>query len=119
GFDGFMIELTALRKGIKLGRHAAQAIEAAIARTRPGLGRALGSLLDDLLDDPEQQMESLEKDMRRDAKRLKAELLKLREALVTAMCREAELLLKQAARAYSEWLDGIESRLGKAQGAAA
>lgn len=119
GFDGATVDLAALRKGLKLGRHATQAIRGAVERAKPGLGRAIGSLLGEIFSEPEEQMDALEKDMRRDAQRLKAELLGLRNELTAQMHRDAELLVKQGARAYLDWLEEVEMRAGQAMGAAA
>lgn len=119
GFDGATVDLAALRKSIKLGRHATQAIHGAIERAKPGLGRVVGTLLGELFSDPGEQMDALDKDMRHDAQRLKAELLKLRDELVAAMRRDAELLVKHGARAYLDWLDEIEARANQAREVAA
>lgn len=87
--DTSCIELTGLRKSLKLRRHAQPLIEAAVERARPGFGRALDVIVGDIFNDPIKQLDSIEAHMQQDAKNLRRELIVLREPLRTHIAEES------------------------------
>lgn len=80
-FDGAQIDLAGLRKGLKLRRRAEDLIGQAIERAKPGL---IGMLF--LSSDP--CSDAWEREHRENARRLRSELLGLREPIIEMICEE-------------------------------
>ena len=114
-FDGARIDLAGLRKSLKLRRHANEMIGNAIERAKPGPTRVLGTIFGDLVRDELAQMEALERDMQRDARRLRRELLGLREKIVDTICEETATVIQAARLAYIEMLDTLSRKHGTQQ----
>lgn len=93
GFDAARIDLTGLRKSLKLRRHANEMIGAAIERAKPGPTRVLSTILGDLVRDELAQLDALERDMQRDARSLRRELLGLREKIVDTLREETTTVI--------------------------
>lgn len=109
------LDLAGLRKGLKLRRHTQTLIEQAIDSAKPGVGRVLGTILGDLLRDPVQQMDALDDDMKRDAKRVRAALYRLKSAITTLIIEETEQLIGLGRREYAELLQGLAEGEGVGQ----
>lgn len=109
-FAGAGIDLAGLRKGLKLHRHADALIGQAIERAKPGPARILGTMLCDLVRDELEQMEAMERDMQRNAERLKEELYALRGELMGQLAAETTQLIKQGIQTYRAALDALETR---------
>lgn len=114
-FDGARVDLAGLRKSIKLRRHANEMIGEAIERAKPGPARVLGTIFGDLVRDELAQMDALERDMQRDARRLRRELLGLREKIVDTICEETATVIQAARLAYINMLDALCTQLGAQQ----
>lgn len=79
GFDGAQFDLTGLRKSLKLRRNANELIGQAIERAKPGL---IGLLF--LATDP--CSEAWDREHRDNARRLRRNLLGLRETIIKSIC---------------------------------
>jgi len=102
-FDGARIDLTGLRKSLKLRRHADELIGQAIERAKPGL---IGMLF--LARDP--CSDAWDREHRDNARRLRRQLLDLREKIVEAIREETATVIQTARLAYIDMLDTL---LGK------
>lgn len=109
------LDLAGLRKGLKLRRHTQALIEQAINGAKPGVGRVLGTILGDLLRDPVQQMDALDDDMKRDAKRVRAALYRLKPTITTLIIEETEQLIGLGRREYAELLQRVAEGEGVGQ----
>lgn len=114
-FDGARADLAGLRKSLKLRRHANEMIGEAIERAKPGPTRVLGTIFGDLVRDELAQMDALERDMQRDARRLRRELLGLQGKIVDTICEETATVIQAARLAYINMLDALSTQLGAQQ----
>lgn len=105
------IDLAGMRKGLKLRSYADDLIEQAIDRVKPGVGRALDVLVGGLFRDPMAEMDALEKDMKKDAVRVRRELLALRSGLRQTMSEESRSVINAARLAYAERLNKLQETL--------
>jgi hypothetical protein len=105
--DTARIDLAALRKSLKLRRHAEALIHEAIESAKPGVGRVLGTIVGDLFRDPMQQMDALDNDMKKDAQAVRRALMNLRTELRNLMTEETRQLINLGRLAYA---DGLEAR---------
>lgn len=105
GFDGARLDLTGLRKGLKLRRHAEEMIGKAIERAKPGL---IGMLF--LSSDP--CSDAWEREHRANARRLRSNLLELRGKIVEAIREETATVIQTARLAYIEMLDALANQMG-------
>ena len=103
--DTAHIDLANMRKGIKLQRHAQVLIEQAISRAKPGIGRMLGVAVGSLFRDPLEHLDTLEKDMQENARRLRNELLDLRQALRMRMAEDSQSAMLSARLEINRQLD--------------
>ena len=103
-FDGARIDLTGLRKSLKLRRHAEELIGQAIERAKPGL---IGMLF--LSRDP--CSAAWDHELRDNARRLRRQLLDLREKIVEIIREETTTVIQTARLAYIEMLDTLPRRL--------
>ncbi len=112
GFDGARIDLTGLRKGLKLRRHADDLIGQAIENAKPGL---IGLLF--LSSDP--CSDAWEREHRDNARRLRSNLLQLRGKMVDAIREETGTAIQTARMAYIDMLDALPGKVAAAQPMAA
>lgn len=103
-FDGARIDLTGLRKSLKLRRHADDLIGQAIERAKPGL---IGMLF--LARDP--CSDAWDREHRDNARRLRRQLLDLREKIVEAIREETATVIQTARLAYIDMLDTLSSKI--------
>lgn len=103
-FDGAWIDLTGLRKSLKLRRHAEELIGQAIERAKPGL---IGMLF--LAKDP--CSDAWEQEQRDNARRLRRQLLDLREKIVDTIRAETVTVIHTARLAYIEMLDTLSRKI--------
>ena len=108
GFDGARIDLTGLRKSLKLRRHANELIGQAIERAKPGL---IGMLF--LAKDP--CSDAWDRELRDNACRLRSKLLDLREKIVESIREETATVIHTARLAYIEMLDTLAGKLDTQQ----
>lgn len=101
GFNGARIDLTGLRKGLKLRRHAEELIGDAIERAKPGL---IGMLF--LSRDP--CSDAWDREHRDNARRLRRNLLNLREKVVETIRNETIAVIQSSRLAYAGMLDGLQ-----------
>ncbi len=87
--DTARINLTGMRKELKLRRHAQELIEQAIERAKPSAGRMLSTVLCGIFRDPLEGLDALEKVMQEDVRSLRREVLSLRESLRARMTEES------------------------------
>ena len=104
GFDGARIDLTGLRKSLKLRRHANELIGQAIERAKPGL---IGMLF--LAKDP--CSDSWDRELRDNARRLRSKLLDLREKIIEIIREETTTVIQTARLTYIEMLDSLSCRI--------
>ncbi len=102
-FDSARIDLTGLRKSLKLRRHAEELIGQAIERAKPGL---IGMLF--LARDP--CSEAWDREHRDNARRLRRQLLDLRGKIVEAIREETTTVIQTARLAYIDMLDTLSSK---------
>lgn len=107
-FNGARINLTGLRKSLKLRRHADELIGQAIERAKPGL---IGMLF--LARDP--CSDAWDREHRDNARRLRRQLFDLREKIVEAIREETATVIQTARLAYIEMLDTIAIKFGTQQ----
>jgi hypothetical protein len=100
GFNGARIDLTGLRKGLKLRRHADDLIGHAIQRAKPGL---IGMFF--LSRDP--CSGAWDRELRDNARRLRHNLLELREKIVAIVCNETSTIIQAARLAHVGMLDSL------------
>jgi hypothetical protein len=105
-FDGARIDLTGLRKGLKLRRHADDLIGQAIERAKPGL---IGMIF--LARDP--CSDAWDREHRDNARRLRSNLLDLRGKIVEAIREETAIVIQTARLAYIEMLDALSNKIMK------
>lgn len=103
-FDGARIDLTGLRKSLKLRRHADELIGQAIERAKPGL---IGMLF--LARDP--CSDAWDREHRDNARRLRRQLLDLREKIVEAIREETATVIQTARLAYIDMLDTLSGKI--------
>lgn len=103
-FDGARIDLTGLRKSLKLRRHAEDLIGQAIERAKPGL---IGMLF--LARDP--CSDAWDREHRDNARRLRRQLLDLREKIVEAIREETATVIQTARLAYIDMLDTLSGKI--------
>ncbi len=108
GFDTARIDLTGLRKGLKLRRHADDLIGQAIEQAKPGL---IGLIF--LSRDP--CSDAWDRESRDNARRLRSNLLDLRGKIVEAIREETGTVIQTARLAYIDMLDTIARKLGAQQ----
>jgi len=104
GFDGARIDITGLRKGLKLRRYANDLIGQAIERAKPGL---IGMLF--ISRDP--CSAGWDKEHRENAVRLRSNLLDLRGKIVKAVCEETTIVIQTARLAYINMLDTLSAKI--------
>ncbi len=109
--DTARIDLAALRKGLKLRRHADALIYAAIESAKPGVGRVLGTIVGDMFRDPMQQMDALDRDMKKDAQAVRRALMNLRTELRNLMSEETRQLVNLGRLAYADSLERLSQGL--------
>lgn len=107
------IDLSGIRKSMKLRRHAQTLIDEAIERAKPGVGRAFGAVIGGIFGDPMKEVDAIDRNMQEDAQRLRQELLSIRNPLRQRIAEES-LALIQFARL--EMTRQIEQRTGSARG---
>lgn len=105
--DTARIDLAALRKGLKLRRHADGLIHTAIESAKPGVGRVLGTIVGDMFRDPIQQMDALDRDMKKDAQAVRRPLMNLRTELRNLMTEETRQLINLGRLAYADGLERL------------
>ena len=105
--DTARIDLAALRKSLKLRRHAEALIHEAIESAKPGVGRVLGTIVGDLFRDPMQQMDALDNDMKKDAQAVRRPLMNLRTELRNLMTEETRQLINLGRLAYADGLERL------------
>ena len=105
--DTARIDLAALRKSLKLRRHAEGLIHEAIESAKPGVGRVLGTIVGDLFRDPMQQMDALDNDMKKDAQAVRRALMNLRTELRNLMTEETRQLINLGRLAYADGLERL------------
>jgi hypothetical protein len=105
--DTARIDLAALRKSLKLRRHAEALIHEAIESAKPGVGRVLGTIVGDLFRDPMQQMDALDNDMKKDAQAVRRALMNLRTELRNLMTEETRQLINLGRLAYADGLERL------------
>lgn len=108
GFNGARIDLTGLRKGLKLRRHAEELIGQAIERAKPGL---IGMLF--LSRDP--CSDAWDREQRNNACRLRRNLLDLREKIVETVRSETGAVIQTARLAYAGMLDEFPREIAASQ----
>lgn len=108
GFDAARIDLTGLRKGLKLRRHADDLIGQAIERSKPGL---IGLIF--LSSDP--CSDAWDREHRDNARRLRNNLLELRGKIVEAIREETGTVIQTARLAYISMLDGLTGKVATSQ----
>jgi hypothetical protein len=89
GVEYSRIDLTGLRKGLKLRRYAQALIERAIDKAKPRVVLAPSIAIGRFLRDPLQELEAVEKDTQANAQALRRELLGLRETLRAQIVEES------------------------------
>ena len=105
--DTARIDLAALRKSLKLRRHAEALIHEAIESAKPGVGRVLGTIVGDLFRDPMQQMDALDNDMKKDAQAVRRPLMNLRTELRNLMTEETRQLINLGRLAHADGLERL------------
>lgn len=105
--DTARIDLAALRKSLKLRRHAEALIHEAIESNKPGVSRVLGIIVGDLFRDPMQQMDALDHDMKKDAQAVRRALMNLRTELRNLMTEETRQLINLGRLAYTDGLERL------------
>lgn len=108
------IELSCLRKSIKIRRHADQLIGQALERARPGVGRVIGALVDEFIGDPTRMLDALDSNMKKDAERVREELLAQKDLLCERMTSEIFAVIQFARLAYAGKLDKHQHSTGTA-----
>ena len=108
GFDGAHVDLTGMRKSLKLRRHANEMIGQAIERAKPGL---IGMIF--LSTDP--CSDAWEREQRDNARRLRRKLLELRSAVIQAVRDETGTVIQSARLAYTNMLDSLHGNVVTAQ----
>jgi len=103
-FDGARIDLTGLRKSLKLRRHADELIGQAIERAKPGL---IGMLF--LARDP--CSDAWDREQRDNARRLRRQLFDLREKIVEAIREETATVIQTARLSYIDMLDTLSDNM--------
>lgn len=96
------IDLAGMRKGLKLQRHASEKIGEAIERAKPGLLEVLFMSHDILSDE-------WEEDQRKNARRLRKELLALKPALTEMMEEETKRILQKWRLSYATTLESMQN----------
>lgn len=97
------IDLTGLRKTLKLRRHANEQIGLAIARAKPGL---IGMLF--LAQDP--CSEAWDREHRDNAHRLRRHLLGLRDTIMAVIREETTTVIQTARLRHIGWLDSLSNQ---------
>ena len=105
--DTARIDLAALRKSLKLRRHAEALIHEAIESAKPGVGRVLGTIVGDLFRDPMQQMDALDNDMKKDAQSVRRALMNLHTELRKLVGEETRQLINFGRLAYADGLEQL------------
>jgi hypothetical protein len=105
-FDGARIDLTGLRKGLKLRRHADVLIGQAIERAKPGL---IGMLF--LARDP--CSDAWDREHRDNARRLRSNLLELRGKIIETIREETATVIQTARLTYIEMLETLSSKISE------
>lgn len=103
-FDGSRIDLTGLRKSLKLRRHADELIGQAIERAKPGL---IGMLF--LARDP--CSDAWDREQRNNARRLRRQLFDLRGKIVEAIREETATVIQTARLSYIDMLDTLSENM--------
>lgn len=114
--DTARIDLASLRKGLKLRRHADERIKGAIESAKLGVGRVLGVIVGDIFRDPMEQMDAIDRDMQKDAKAVRRELLSLSAELRGLISEETRQLITLGRQAYAEGLERLEATRQMARG---
>ena len=109
--DTARIDLSGLRKSLKLRRNAQELIDQAIERAKPRVSRILQAVVGNLFRSPIEELDALEERMQEGARHLHRELLALREPL-RARVTEESLAVIQSARL--EMARQIDLWVGKA-----
>jgi len=100
---GAHIDLTGLRKGIKLYFGANELIGKAIDAAKPGIFRVLFGA------DP--GSDAWDREVAEDARRVCEKLLALRNPLIALITEETEGVIQVGRLAYGQWLDELLSRV--------
>lgn len=104
-FDSARIDLTGLRKSLKLRRHADDLIGKAIERAKPGL---IGTLF--LARDP--CSDAWDRELRDNARRVRSNLLELRGKICEAIREETTTVIHTARLSYINMLDPLRETVG-------
>jgi len=107
-FDSTRINLSSMRKGLKLQRDASELIGQAIESAKPGL---IGMLF--LSSDP--CSDAWEREHRDNARRLRQKLLGLRGQIVGQIRAETGTVIQTARLAYIDMLGALHGKLAAAQ----
>lgn len=102
-FDSAQIDLSGLRKGLKLRRHADDLIGQAIERAKPGL---IGMLF--LARDP--CSDAWDREHQNNASRLRRNLLELRGKVFEAIREETSTVIHTARLSYINMLDALRAK---------
>lgn len=103
-FDSARIDLTGLRKSLKLRRHADNLIGQAIERAKPGV---IGMLF--LARDP--CSDAWDRELRDNAHRVRCNLLELRGKICEAIHEETTTVVHTARLAYIDMLDALRGQV--------
>lgn len=105
------IDLTGLRKGLKLRRTAQALIDQALENTKPRVGRVFGLAVCNLFRDPIQELDAVMKAIQEDGYRLREELLSLREPLRAVLSAGSLSAIRsvrlEMARQLERWPDRV------------
>lgn len=102
--EGARIDLSGLRKGIKLYFRAEEMIDKAIDAAKPSFMRAIFGA------DP--GSDAWDREIAADARRVREKLLALQAPLTALIRQETETVIQSGRLAYGRWLDGVLARLG-------
>lgn len=108
GFDTAQIDLTGLRMGLKLRRHADDLIGQAIERSKPGLIGMIFCAKDPCSD-------AWDQEHRDNARRLRSNLIELREKIVEVIREETGTVIQTARLTYIGMLDGLTGKVAISQ----
>jgi len=107
-FDDTRLNLTGMRKGLKLNRHAREWIEQAIENAKPGLIGMLFASRDPCSDDWDREEQE-------NARRLRKQLHGLRGNISEAIREETATVIQTARLAYIDMLGTVLGKLAAAQ----
>lgn len=109
--DTARLDLMGMFKSLRVRKFAEQAIDEAIERAKPGVGKQISIFLGSLLRDEDEEMDALDRDMAENAERLKRELYGLRETLKARMTEDAHSIINASRLSYLASLDALEDKI--------